>query len=116
MRFIRCMEKNDVYELTPTNDDDRLTFVALAAATANVVAWLQIQMIEDFDSDGRERGRNDEDQQQEEQRRVHRSAHVRDDDDCEDRRKKAERENDSDAGRQVVTRRARLKPFACLSV
>ena len=31
-------------------------------------------------------------------------------------RREAERENDSDAGRQVVARRARLKPFAYLSV
>lgn len=154
-------------------DVDLLTFTRIAAATANVVQWLQIRAVEDRHGDGGKSGGDAKDQQDDEQRRVHRSgpqlvgeinagagsnrnereerndlsvraiadavnqrpkeddcemtveyreheshrsAHMRDDDDCKDRRQKAECENDSDAGRQVVARRARLKPFACLSV
>ena len=102
--------------LNETDDNEPLTFTPLAAATANVVQWLQIRAVKDRHGDGGKSGGDAKDQQNDKQRRVHASAHVRDDDDCEDRRQKAECENDSDAGRQVVARRARLKPFACLSV
>ena len=85
-------------------------------AVANVVQWLQIRAVEDRHGDGGKSGGNAKDQQDDKQRRVHRSGHVLDDCDCEDRREKAERENDSDAGRQVITTAPRLKPFACLSV
>lgn len=99
-----------------TNDNDPLTFRPLAIAVANVVTWLEIRMTEDAERHDSEQHGDAKDQQNDKQRRVHASAHVIDDDDCNDRREKAERENDSDAGRQVVARRARLKPFACLSV
>ena len=81
-----------------------------------MVQWLQIRAVEDRHGDGGKSDSDTKDQQNDKQRRVHRSGHVRDDDDCEDRRKKAERENDGDAGRQVVATAPRLKPFACLSV
>ena len=85
-------------------------------AVANVVQWLKIRATKDYGHDEHDCRRETNDEQDDKQRRVHRSAHVRDDDDCNDRREKAERENDGEAGRQVVARRARLKPFACLSV
>ena len=85
-------------------------------AVANVVQWLQIRAVKDRHGDCGKSGGDANDEQDDKQRRVHRSAHVRDDDDCEDRREKAECENDSDAGRQVITTAPRLKTFACLSV
>ena len=104
------MEQDDIQ----TDDTDAFSLRAVGAA--NVVRWLQIQMIEDFHRDGCERGGDNEDQQNEEQRRVHRSGPVLHDDVPDDRQDEAERENDSDAGRQVVATAPRLKPFACLSV
>lgn len=85
-------------------------------AVANVVQWLKIRATKDYGHDEHDCRRETNDEQDDKQRRVHRSAHVIDDDDCEDRREKAERENDSDAGRQVITTAPRLKPLACLSV
>lgn len=97
-------------------DVDLLTFTPLAMAVANVVQWLQIRATKDYGHDEHDCRRETNDEQDDKQRRVHRSAHVIDDDDCEDRREKAECENDSDAGRQVITTAPRLKTFACLSV
>ena len=102
-------------EITPTNDDDRLTFVAFAVTAASVMEWLRSEACgRDQNAEQSESG--EQNSECGDDQRAHGSARVPDDDDCKDRREKAERENDSDAGRQVVATAPRLKPFACLSV
>lgn len=85
-------------------------------AVANVVQWLKIRATKDYGHDEHDCRRETNDEQDDKQRRVHRSAHVIDDDDCEDRREKAERESDLNAGGQIVATTQRLESFACLSV
>jgi len=81
-----------------------------------VVQWLKIRATKDYGHDEHDCRRETNDEQDDKQRRVHRSAHVIDDDDCEDRREKAERESDLNAGRKIVAPPQRLKPFACLAM
>ncbi len=81
-----------------------------------MVQWLKIRATKDYGHDEHDCRRETNDEQDDKQRRVHRSAHVRDDDDRKDRNDEAERESDLNAGGQIVATTNRLKPFACLSV
>ena len=99
-----------------TNDNDPLTFRPLAIAVANVVEWLRQETGRaENDPEESQRGES-KNEGGDEKQMAHRSGPMLDDDDANDGNCEAEREKDSDAGRQVVARAARLKPLACLSV
>lgn len=108
--------ENATNEITPTNDDDRLTFVALAATTANVIEWLRSEACcRDQNAEQGKRGEQNSECGNDERAHV-RSASMPCDDDGEDRNDEAERESDLNAGRQIVATAQRLKPFACLAM
>lgn len=103
-------------ELTPTNDDDRLTFVAFAVTAASVMEWLRSEACcRDQNAEQTERGEQNSECGNDERAHV-RSASMHHNDDCEDRKDEAERESDLNAGRKIVAPPQRLKPFACLAM
>ena len=102
-------------EITPTNDDDRLTFVAFAVTAASVMEWLRSEACS-RDQNAEQTERGEQNSECGDDQRSHGSARVPDDDDGEDRNCEAERESDLHAGRKIVTGAPRLETFACLTM
>lgn len=101
---------------TDEQDVDLLTFVSLAAVTANVIVWLRSEACSrDQNAEQGKRGEQNSECGNDERAHV-RSASMPCDDDRKDRNDEAERESDLNAGGQIVATTQRLESFACLSV